>query len=125
VVHGWPSARLTQVRVESHTGLLPGHSASEQQLPLAMQRLVPEQPFMPDAQQTPFEQFALVHSSPIWQALPFPTCGTHAAPVQYFPAPQGLVIGIVQAPAPSQTDAVVRLRLPLQVAGVHTVWLSR
>jgi len=91
-------------------------------------------------QQTPSTQLVLVHSVPLWQALPLPLSGAQIAlEVQYWPLAQGrlalqppehfvvsahwllvqaVAVGVVQAPAPLQTEAGVA-EPPAQVAAAQ------
>jgi hypothetical protein len=75
----------------------------------------------PAAQHRLLVQFPLWHWGALEQPEPLATWLMQAAALQYLPLPQGVVVGVVQAPAPLQTDEPVRDVVPLQVAAVQTV----
>jgi hypothetical protein len=66
-------------------------------------------------------QFPLWHWGALEQPDPLATWLTQAAALQYLPLPHGVVVGVVQAPAPLHVDALTSEVVPLQMAPVQTV----
>jgi hypothetical protein len=75
----------------------------------------------PAAQHRPLLQLPLWHWGALEQPEPLATWLTHAAALQYLPLPQGVVVGVEQAPAPLHTEELTSDVVPLQVADVQTV----
>jgi hypothetical protein len=62
------------------------------------------------------QQDPLVHCALVWQAMPSASWFAQepVLALQYVPAPQPVVVGVVQSPSPSQSEAEMAV-LPLQL----------